>query len=164
LEQQIHGPNPAKPKARQAYKIEQNFRDVLIPLFGHRPITELTSREVAEALKEIQTLGTDHALVKLGVRKELRRPNRKPKPAPTPARFLFIYLHTTLRWAVGTGEYGLQVSPLAHVDKAARYGEQPKRDRYLSDIEIGAAWRASGTLRAPYRQFYRMLMLTGLRR
>lgn len=38
------------------------------------------------------------------------------------------------------------------------------RDRFLSDQEIGVFWRASGGLPTPFRQWVRILMLTGQRR
>ena len=151
-------------KMRQEYRTVHIFRDILIPLFGHRPVAELTSREVSLALAEIEKHGSDLGLVKLGVRKELRRPGRaNGGPAPQQARNLFIFLDGMLRWAAGTGDYGIEFSPLMRVSKAKRFGPAPRRSRYLNDIEIGAVWRASGTLRTPYRQFYRMLFLTGLR-
>lgn len=150
-------------KMRQEYRTVQNFRDILIPLFGHRPVADLTSREVSLALAEIEKHGTDHGLVKLGVRKALRRPTRKHKPAPLQARNLFVYLDGMLRWAAGTGDYGIELSPLMRVSKAKRFGPAPRRSRYLNDAEIGSVWRASGMLRTPYRQFYRLLFLSGLR-
>jgi len=150
-------------KMRTEVRIVYSFRDILIPLFGHRPVAELTSREVSLALAEIEKFGTDHGLVKLGIRKQPHRPNRPRKPAPVQARMLFAYFDMMLRWAAGTGDYGIEFSPLMRVSKAARFGPLRQRARYLNDIEIGAVWRASGTLRTPYRQFYRLLMLTGLR-
>jgi integrase len=150
-------------KMRQDVRMVHNFRDILIPMFGHRPVADLTSREVSLALAEIEQHGSDLGLVKLGVRKELRRPGRASGPAPTQARNLFVYLDGMLRWAAGTGDYGIEFSPLMRVSLAKRFGPAPRRSRYLNDIEIGAVWRASGTLRSPYRQLYRMLFLTGLR-
>lgn len=150
-------------KQRQEARAVSNVRDIVIPMFGHRPVGELTHVEVSTALRAIELHGTDHGLVKLGVRKELRRPGRAKKPSPMQARNLFVYLDGALRWAARTGEYGIDVSPLARVSKAERFGEAPRRSRWLSENELGCAWRASGTLLAPYRQMYRLLMLTGLR-
>jgi len=150
-------------KMRSEKRAVDNFRNILIPLFGHRPVAELTSREVSLALREIEQHGTDRGLVRLGVRKALRRPNRPSGPAPVQARFLFTFLNMMLTWAAGTGDYGIEFSPLLRVSKAKRFGPAPRRARYLNDIEIGAVWRASGTLRSPYRQVYRLLALTGLR-
>lgn len=39
-----------------------------------------------------------------------------------------------------------------------------KRDRVLSDIEIGLIWRAAGMLGWPWRQFLRLLLVLGQRR
>lgn len=148
---------------KTADEIEQMFDDILIPLFGERPIAALTHVEVSTALREIEQHGTDRALVNLRKRIELRHPNRKAKPARKMARALFSYLDGFLRWAAGTGDYGLEFSPLIRVKKSDRFCEKIERDRVLSDIEIAAVWRAMGTLPPPYRQLYRLLFLTGLR-
>jgi integrase len=150
-------------KMRTEVRTVHNFRDILIPLFGHRPVAELTHQEVSTALREIEKHGSDLGLVKLRVRKQLRRPGRASGPAPEQARNLFVFLDMMLTWAAGTGDYGIEFSPLRRISKAKRFGPAPRRSRYLNDIEIGAVWRASGTLRSPYRQLYRMLFLTGLR-
>jgi integrase len=160
---QVVGPDPKNPKMRCAERYEHELRNVLIPMFGHRPIAELTSQEVSTAMREIEALGTDHALVKLGVRKELVRPSRAPKPAPQMARELFVHLDLLLAWAADTGDYGIDISPLKRIKKGKRFAARPTRDHNLSREYIGAVWRASGTLRTPYRQLYRILLLTGLR-
>lgn len=41
---------------------------------------------------------------------------------------------------------------------------ETSRDRYLSEREIGLVWRASAKLPEPYRQWVRLLLLTGQRR
>src|SRR5262245_49115612 len=142
--EKIIGPDPKHPRQRAWRRTVHNFEDILIPLFGHRPIAELTSKEVLAAMREIEEFGTDHGLVKLKVRKQLRRPDTKPKPAPKQGRGLFCYLDVMLRWAARTDHYGIEVSPLARVSKVDRFGEAPRRDRFLDETEIGYAWRASG--------------------
>jgi integrase len=150
---------------RSADRIRHNFEDILTPMFGHRPIAELTPQEVSRALVQIEKHGTDHGLVKLGVREELRRPKHKAKPALVQARNLFCYLDGMLRWAAETGDYGINQSPLMRVNKRKRFGPAPRRKHYVkTEEEIGAIWNAVGALPSPHRQFYRMLMLTGLRK
>ena len=83
----VVGPNPDKPLMRNARKIKHAFDDILIPIFGKRPIAELTHTEVSLALREIEQHGTDQAMVNLEARHELRRPNRAGGPAPVQARF-----------------------------------------------------------------------------
>ena len=161
---QVIGPDPKHPRMRCAERYEYELRNVLVPMFGHRPVAELTAQEVSTAMREIEALGTDHGLLKLGVRKELVRPSRAPKPAPQMARELFINLDLLLAWAADTGDYGIDISPLKRIKKGKRFAPRPSRDHNLSREYIGAVWRASATLNAPYRQFYRILLLTGLRR
>ncbi len=43
-------------------------------------------------------------------------------------------------------------------------GAAPKRNRFLSDDEVGAVWRAAGELGEPFRHVVRLLMLTAQRR
>ena len=77
-----------RPRHRNACALARDLRDVLIPLFGSRPITELTADEIMPALELIGRIGTDRALVKLGARRKLRRPGRKGRPSPEQARAL----------------------------------------------------------------------------
>jgi integrase len=154
---------PDNPIMRQWRRVDQIFRDILIPLFGHCPIAELTHGEVLDVLDKIEQHGTDHAMVDLKKRDDLRRPNRKRGPAPKQARVLFVWLDQMLRWAASVGRYGIEFSPLLRVSKKGQFGQLIKRDRVLSEFEIATVWRASATLRTPYRQFYRLLMLTGVR-
>src|SRR5262245_51511098 len=151
------------PDLRTADRITYYCRSVLIPLWGHVPITKMSWKDISAALDVFEAVGTDHAMVRLKARKKLLKPNWKAHPAPRTAFNLFVYLDGVLRWAVGTDEYGLTRSPLANVVKEKRFGPASKRKRSLSEDELGAAWRAAGTLPAPHRQFYRLLILTGLR-
>lgn len=163
IAQELIGRNPEVPHQRQGQRMAVRVRDILIPLFGQRPIAELTAEEILAAVELVGKIGTDHAMVKLGARKRLRRPNRESGPSPEQARFLTIYTDQILRWAVDRGGYGLTISPLARIKKSKRFGPLVRRRRALDDDETAALWRAAGDLRTPYRQLYRMLTLTGLR-
>src|SRR5262245_10833355 len=66
-----------QPHHRTSDKAVARLRDILVPLLGHRPITELTAHEILEPLELIHRIGTDRALVRLKVRKALQRPGRK---------------------------------------------------------------------------------------
>ncbi|WP_292077500.1 MULTISPECIES: tyrosine-type recombinase/integrase [Brevundimonas] len=55
----------------------------------------------------------------------------------------------------------IETSPCGRVRPPA---VEKSRDRYLSEHEIGLVWRASAKLPEPYRQWVRMLLLTGQRR
>jgi integrase len=148
---------------RTADKTIARLRDILVPLLGHRPITELTANEMLEPLQLINQIGTDRALVRLKVRKELQRSGRKNRPAPEQARKLFATMERLLNWASEPrAGYGLERSPLERVRKLP-FGATEKRDRTLNDEELTALQLAVARLAPPYRQAYQTLLLSGLR-
>jgi integrase len=163
LDREIHGLDRARPNKRTAAKIEQALRDVLVPLFGLRPITALTADEIMRPIELIARIGTDRALVKLGVRKKLRRPRRKARPSPEQARALFTFFEMVCNWAIDHGGYGLDRNPLERVSKTRRLGRSVKRDHILGDEELAAFTLAIERLPAPHRDVYRLLLHSGLR-
>ena len=163
LDREIFGLDRARPKKRSAAKIQQSLRDVLVPLFGARPIILLTADEIMRPLDLIARIGTDRALVKLGARKKLRRPGRKAGPSPEQSRLLFTYIEMVCNWALDHGGYGLDRNPLDRVSKTRRLGRSVKRDHILNDEELAAFTLAIERLPAPHRDVYRMLLHSGLR-
>jgi integrase len=161
---EVIGPNPERPRQRSHQKI-RNGLDVLVALFGERPVTDFEDDPEAlmMPLEEIARLGTDRALVKLGRRKKLLRPGRAGKPSPEQARALFTYLHMLFEFAVGHGGFGLARNPIGHIRKARRLGAAVRRDHALSDEEVAALWIAAGRLPSSHRRVYRVLVLSGLR-
>src|SRR6516225_9442001 len=161
---EVLGPGgEARPRQRGAVATTKALRDVLIPLFGSRPITELTADEIMPALELIGRIGTDRALVKLGARRKLRRPGRKGRPSPEQARALLAVFKMVFGWAIDAGGYGLEHDPLARVRKARRLGSPVRRDRTLSDEELIAFTLAIERLSTPHRQLYGVLLHSGLR-
>jgi integrase len=161
---EVYGPGgEERPRHRNPAKICNALRDVLIPLFGERPITELTAEDVMAPIELIGRMGTDRALVKLGARKKLRRPGRKARPSPEQARALFTFAEMVFNWAIDGGGYGLETSPLARVRKARRLGSPVRRDHFLNDEELVALMTAIARLPAPHRQVYEVLLHSGLR-
>ena len=163
LDREIFGLDRARPKKRSAAKIEQSLRDVLVPLFGARPITLLTADEIMRPLDLIARIGTDRALVKLGARKKLRRPGRKAGPSPEQSRLLFTYIEMVCNWALDHGGYGLDRNPLDRVSKTRRLGAPVRRDHMLSDEELAAFTLAIERLPTPHRAVYQVLLHSGLR-
>ncbi len=161
---EVYGPGgEQRPRHRKPSKIINSLRDVLVPLLGHRPITELSTEEVMTPIELIGRMGSDHALVKLKARKKLRRPGRKARATPEQARSLFTFAEMVLNWAIEHGGYGLNVSPLARVRKSRRLGSAQRRDRTFSDEELIALMTAIPRLPAPHRQAYEALLHSGLR-
>ena len=161
---EVLGPGgEARPRQRGAVATTKALRDVLVPLFGARPITALTADEIMPAIELIGRIGTDRALVKLGARRKLRRPGHKGRPSPEQARALFAFLKMVFGWAIDAGGYGLEHDPLARVRKARRLGSPVRRDRTLSDEELIALVLGIERLATPHRQLYGVLLHSGLR-
>jgi integrase len=163
LVQEIIGLNPTTPRKRSAAKMRNALVDVLLPLFGTRPITELTADDILPSLELIARIGSDRALVKLGARKKLRRPGRKAQASPEQARALFTFIKMLFNWALDHGGYGLDRNPLDRISKARRLGTPMRRDRTLNDEELAALVLAIERLPAPHRQAYAVLLHSGLR-
>src|SRR6516164_4973840 len=162
---EVHGPRgEANPRQRAAAATVKVLRDVLVPLFGHRPVTELTADELMRPIELVGQIGSDRALVKLKARKRLHRPGRKARPAPDQARALFAFAKMVLNWASEPdADYGLDRNPLDRVRKARRFGSPVRRDHTLSDEELTAFTLAIERLPVPHRQAYQVLLHSGLR-
>jgi integrase len=161
---EVIGRDPARPRLRGHRKL-RNALDILVALFGDRPIAEFEDDPEAlmAPLDLIAKLGTDHALLQLGARKKPRRPGHASKPSAEMARALFTFLSMTFNFAVGHGGFGLSRNPIAHIKKSRRFGSPTKRQHSLDDEELAALWVAAGRLPASQRRAYRALVLTGLR-
>jgi integrase len=69
------------------------------------------------------------------------------------------YGRAAFAWAVQRGM--VPANPFAHLPVAKSNG---RRDRVLSDDEIGEIWRAAGEAGSPYGTIIRLMILTGQRR
>src|SRR5262249_59630105 len=91
LVREVEGHDPARPLKRSAGKIRSTLTNILVPLFGARPLTELTADDLLPPLELIARLGTDRALVRLGARRALRRRGRRAGPGSEKARALYVF-------------------------------------------------------------------------
>jgi integrase len=162
---EVYGPGGEKrPKHRAADKTVARLRGTLVPLFGHRPITELTATEILKPIELIGQIGSDRALLKLKLRRQLARPGRKSRPAPAQARALFAFMEMVFNWASEPdAHYGLDRSPLDRVRPSRRFGRAEPRGHTLNDEELAALQIAIARLAPPHRQAYQVLLLSGLR-
>jgi integrase len=165
IRREVYGPGgEKKPRHRTAGRTVSALRNVLIPLFGHRPVAELTAREILEPLELIGQIGSDHALLKLKARKQMVRPGRKRRPALSQARSLFAFMEMVLNWASAPdAHYGLDRSPLERVRVSRYFGRAETRDHVLNDDELATLQVAISRLRPPHRQMYQVLLHSGLR-
>jgi integrase len=106
----------------------------VIPIFGARPLSEITRAEGNDLLR---------ALV---------------KKIPTGANRVRSYLKTFGAWAEDDGR--IDESPFANLKRLTK---EKARDRVLSDLEIRAIWRACGEMGAFGRAF-RFMLVVGQRR
>jgi integrase len=82
----------------------------------------------------------------------------KPKGAAMTGRTA-AYGRAAFAWAVKRGAVHTNPFAALPVDKSIA-----KRERVLSDAEIGEIWRATGVAASPYGTIVRLLLLTGQRR
>jgi integrase len=125
---------------RQHRSVERMVRNVLIPAWGDRPISEITRPDVRKLVEDIDGRG-----------------------APIYAFAVFGCARTLFGWA--TNRDLLEHSPCDRIkiQELLSRTKEP-RQRVLSDDELVAFWKATGRLRYPWRDLFRLLLLTGTRR
>jgi integrase len=79
--------------------------------------------------------------------------------SPVSANRTLSWLKVLCSWAVERGL--IDSSPCGGIKAPAA---EKSRERVLSDDELAAVWRAAGSLRPPYGDFVRTILLTGARR
>jgi integrase len=143
---------------------EHTIKTEFVQRWGIRPITEIYPEECSAAIR---------AIVKRG--------------SPYQAHNAFGYLRQFFNWAIGTGEFGLDASPMRNLSPVKLIGDRVAREHTLNDADLRAVWRAAGGLMDagavadrrrrdrpkgdgdgepigyPYGPLFRMLMLTGQR-
>jgi integrase len=107
--------------------------------WAKRAVSEITRRDVIELVKGIKDRG-----------------------APTQAHNTFGNLQRIFNWAVDNDI--IEASPLAGLRPKSLIGTKTLRQRVLSDAEIIAFWKGCETLPYPYREMFRLLLLTGQRK
>jgi integrase len=82
------------------------------------------------------------------------------------ARVTYTHIKSFFSWVIKIGEYGLESSPCSKekIDTETLVGQTKERERILDDREIAAYWRASERLAYPTGPYFKMLLLTALRR
>jgi integrase len=122
-------------RASTLYHIRSALGHHVLPLWGGRDIGSITKREIHELLDGI----VDRA--------------------PGSARSVHSHLRSLFRWSLGREI--IAVDPMAGIDSPVAAG---KRERVLSDPELGKVWAACGELGWPYGPCVQLLILTGARR
>jgi integrase len=127
------------PGERKGREVERDIRREFVSVWGKRPITQITARDVRDVIRA------------------------KAQTAKPQARNLLGYIKRLFDWAVDQDCYGLGMSPAAALKPRKIVGEKTSGDRTLSEAELFALERAA--LRTPYPigSVYRVLLRTALR-
>jgi integrase len=121
---------------KSAAAIARLMETTFIPLWGTRPITEITRRDVRDVIDGIADRGT-----------VIR------------ARRIHAALHRLFAWAVSRDI--ITANPMTGLGKP---GSETSRDRVLSDDELRQVWKAAENLGYPFGPAHQLLVLTGARR
>jgi integrase len=124
-------------KAKEARTI---IEGEFVKRWGVRPVTEITLQDASGAIRAIVNRGAVYQ-----------------------AHNAFGWLRSLFNWAIGTGEYGIDVSPVERLQPAKLIGKREARERILTNDELRRVWSASGEMGYPYGPLFRLLILTGQR-
>jgi integrase len=127
------------PGERKGKEVERDVRAAFLPVWGPRPITDITDLDVLSVI------------------------NAKKKSAPAQARNLLGHAKRLFTWAVDQRVYGLKASPCDSLRPTKIIGKKTSGERILSDDEMFALWRAAQRTPYPHGSAYRLLVLTALR-
>ena len=125
----------AVPRLKGARAVAAVIHNKLIPVFGSKPITTVTRRDVLDVVDTLAAAGKG-----------------------TMANRTLAYARKLFNWAVERGV--LEASPLAGVGLPSK---EQSRDRVLDDRELAGVWEAAGRLPYPWGSFVRLAAITGQR-
>jgi integrase len=128
-------------KQRKAAEVQTDVRREFVAPWGTKPITEITTLDVANIIKA-----------------------KKAKGHQAQARNLLGYVKRLFDWAVDQHTYGIERSPAEPLRAVKLIGKKNMRRRVLNDDELRAVWEAAEETEYPYGPLFRMLILTGQRK
>jgi integrase len=141
IERYVRGLDRKKGPMRTASDTEYAINRYLVPRWGKLPITAITPDHIKELCDEFER-----------------------RSVVAHARNVFSITRSLFKWAVGKRDYALERSPCDGLEPGKLIGEVQPRKRVLSNAEILAFWRACETLGYPYRDLFRLILLTGTRK
>ena len=115
IDTKVIGPDPKNPLQRNGPEVAREIEQVLIPLWGDRPIVSIIRPDVKAAIEGVKNYGTRKMLATYGVtpaqrsHKRGRPASRQGRPAPGQARNLLGIIKTFFAWAVVHGDCGLRI-------------------------------------------------------
>jgi integrase len=85
------------------------------------------------------------------------------KRSEAQAHISLSHLRRMYNWAIASGEFGLDRSPVERLKPADLIGRKVSRERVLNDAELRAVWEAASTEGYPAGCIVQVLILTGQR-
>jgi integrase len=129
------------PSEKKGHEVELEIRREFMPIWGKRPIADITPLDVRDVIKATKDRG-----------------------APYQAHNLLITLRRLFSWAIDQHVYAIETSPCDRLKPKTLIGCRLPRTRIFDDNEWRAFWHAAGKLGYPYGPLFRVLALTGQRK
>ena len=123
----------------------------LTPVWGSRPVAEITERDVTRLVQAIVDRGGDGAT------------GKRKTGGPYAARHAFAAARLLFGWAHRAPQRLIAVDPTAGVRPESLHGAPLARERVLADAEVPPVWRAALATPYPYGPLVQLLFLTGAR-
>lgn len=121
---------------------ERWLNNVVVPAWGQRAIQDIKRSDVHALLDDVSR-------------------ERSPKSALSVRK----HLSALFNWAIDRDDYGLAASPIVGLKRGKKRGEKYEpRQNTLSVAELRRVWDAAGDMGYPFREMFRLLILTGQRR
>ena len=157
------GENPVDTRRKRRQATRERLNSIRVSEAIDLYIPEgVNSRWKAETRKDLTREFTSAKLLSSPVRELTKADIRRVlsgKSGQAAKRNLFARLQPFFKFLVS--EDYLSASPMDGLERPAPVAS---RDRILSSAEITAFWKASGSMTATWRGFFRLLLLTGQRR
>lgn len=126
-------------KLRKAADIEREMRKDLLPPLEHRPLHEITRKDIIRIIENVAERG------------------------PYQAHNVLGHAKTFFNWCI-VHDKGIEINPCDKIRPGDLIGKKKSRQRVLEDRELKAFWWATGKLGYPFGTLFRLLLLTGQRR
>ena len=127
------------------------IRRELLPVWGERPISAITRRNVVAVVQAVMDRGGARAAPG----------SHRRSGGPYAARSSLAAARLVFGWA--HRRELIAADPVAIIDAAELHGAAEARDRVLTDDELRAVWAVAGQTPYPFGPLVRLLLLTGAR-
>lgn len=128
----------AKKKVKEWRNVERWIQGVVVPEWRSKPIQTIKRSDIQVLLDKVVEERSAAAAI------EVRK-----------------HLSSMFNWVIDRDEHGVAASPMFGLKRPERY---KPRDNKLTRAELRRVWDAAGDMGYPFREMFRLLILTGQRR